>query len=249
MLVIPAMDLVEGAVVRLVQGDFGRKTVYSEDPVAVAQELEAAGAPMLHVVDLDGARLGAPQNVEVLLRIVRSVQIPVQFGGGVRSVHLARMVLALGVGRVVLGSALTRVESTVRHFFATLGDRCVAGVDAKEGMVAVHGWQDTTALGAVEFCARLEALGCPRVIFTDISRDGTLSGPNLAVLEEICRAVGVPVIASGGVSGPEDLRNLRRLAEVGLEGVIVGKALYEGDGALSDRYRRFTVHGSSAEHL
>lgn len=244
MLILPAIDLADGAVVRLVQGDFRKKTVYSEDPVAVAKELEGAGAPMLHVVDLDGARMGAPQNVEVLLRIVRAVQIPVQFGGGIRSVHLAKMVLALGVQRVVLGSVLTRVETTVRHFFATLGDRCVAGVDAREGKVAVHGWQDTTELEAVDFCKRLEEFGCPRIIFTDISRDGMLSGPNLKALELLCQSVSVPVIASGGTSGPEDLRNLVPLSKVGLEGVIVGRALYESGDSLAGAYRRLAGHGS-----
>lgn len=227
MLIIPALDVSEGKVVRLRQGDFRQKTVYPFDPVDVAVELCEAGAPMLHIVDLDAARVGAPQNVELLTRLVDAVSVPVQFGGGIRTIHLAELVLGLGVERVVLGSALTRVESTVRHFFRTLGERCVAGVDARAGRVAVNGWTDVTELDCVEFCARLEGMGCRRIIFTDIERDGVMQGPNVGALQALCERVSVPVIASGGVACAEDVRNLFQLTGVGLEGVIIGRALYE----------------------
>ncbi|MER3414542.1 MAG: 1-(5-phosphoribosyl)-5-[(5-phosphoribosylamino)methylideneamino]imidazole-4-carboxamide isomerase [Armatimonadota bacterium] len=227
MLIIPALDISEGKVVRLKQGDFKRKTIYPLDPVEVAVEFCEAGAPMLHVVDLDAARMGAPQNVELLTRLVDATSVPVQFGGGIRTIHVAEMVLALGVERVVLGSALTRVESTVRHFFRTLGERCVAGVDARNGKVAVHGWEDVTDLDATEFCVRLEEMGCPRIIFTDIDCDGTMHGPNLSALRVLCEHVSVPVLSSGGVAGLEQVRNLAELTSVGVEGVIIGRALYE----------------------
>lgn len=241
MLIVPALDISEGKVVRLAQGDFKRRTVYSNDPVSIAVELSDAGAPMLHVVDLDAARLGAPQNIEVLTRLIDAVSVPVQFGGGIRTVHLAEMVLALGVERVVLGSVLTRAESTVRHFFRTLGERCVAGVDAKGGKVAVHGWTEVTELDALDFCARLEEMGCPRIIFTDIERDGVLRGPNSEALRALCERVFVPVIASGGVASPEDVRNLATLSSVGLEGIIIGRALYELHGSPSEAYQEFAA--------
>ncbi|MEW5882824.1 MAG: 1-(5-phosphoribosyl)-5-[(5-phosphoribosylamino)methylideneamino] imidazole-4-carboxamide isomerase [Armatimonadota bacterium] len=239
MLIIPALDISEGKVVRLKQGDFKQKTVYPLDAVEVAVALCEAGATMLHVVDLDAARMGAPQNVELLTRLVDAARAPIQFGGGIRTIHVAEMVLALGVGRVVLGSALTRVESTVRHFFRTLGERCVAGVDARAGKVAVHGWADVTELEALEFCGRLEEMGCPRITFTDIERDGAMQGPNVAALRALCERVSVPVIASGGVACPQDLRNLADLTLVGLEGVIIGRALYETLESPAEAFKEF----------
>lgn len=239
MLIIPALDISEGKLVRLRQGDFEKRTVYPLDPVEVAVQLADAGAPMLHVVDLDAARLGAPQNVELLTRLVDAVTVPVQYGGGIRTIHIAQMVLALGVERVVLGSALTRVESTVRHFFRTLGERCVAGVDARQGQVAVHGWKDVTELDAFGFCEYLEELGCPRIIFTDIERDGEMQGPSLASLRRLCEGLSVPVVASGGVAEPEDVRNLAKLVSVGLEGVIIGRAVYERAASPAEAFKEF----------
>jgi phosphoribosylformimino-5-aminoimidazole carboxamide ribotide isomerase len=239
MLIIPALDISEGKLVRLRQGDFKRRTVYPLDPVEVAVQLADAGAPMLHVVDLDGARLGAPQNVELLTRLVDAVSVPVQYGGGIRTIHIAQMVLALGVERVVLGSALTRVESTVRHFFRTLGERCVAGVDARQGKVAVHAWKDVTELDVFEFCVRLEEMGCPRIVFTEIERDGEMRGPSLRSLRRMCERLSVPVIASGGVGKPQDVRNLAELAGLGLEGVIIGRAVYERAASPAEAFKEF----------
>lgn len=239
MLIIPALDIADGKLVRLRQGDFKRSTVYSLDPVEAAVQLADAGASMLHVVDLDAARMGAPQNVELLTRLVDAVSVPVQYGGGIRTIHMAQMVLSLGVRRVVLGSVLTRVASTVQYFFRTLGERCVAGVDARGGKVAVHGWQDVTELDAIEFCTRLEEMGCPRIIYTDIERDGEMQGPSLDSLRQLCERVSVPVIASGGVGKPEDLSSLVELGGIGLEGIIIGRALYERTTSPAEAFKEF----------
>ncbi|MGV3617079.1 MAG: 1-(5-phosphoribosyl)-5-[(5-phosphoribosylamino)methylideneamino]imidazole-4-carboxamide isomerase [Fimbriimonas sp.] len=227
MLIIPAIDLRGGRCVRLTQGDYGRETVYDLDPVEVALGFGREGAEIVHVVDLDGAKSGAPENLEIVARIVREGGLPVEFGGGVRSLETARRLLDLGVARVVVGSKLVQDAELSARFFSELGDRVVAGIDAREGKVATIGWTETSGVSAVELAQRVEAAGCRRIILTDIARDGALRGPNVDLLREVVGAVSIPVIASGGVSVVEDLRVLREAFPAGVEGVIVGKAIYE----------------------
>jgi phosphoribosylformimino-5-aminoimidazole carboxamide ribotide isomerase len=232
LLIIPAIDLRGGRCVRLTQGDYGRETIYDLDPVEVAQRFAAEGAEIVHVVDLDGAKSGSPANLEIVARIVREGGLPVEFGGGVRTLETARRVLDHGVQRVVVGSKLVQDAELSAQFFAELGEQVVAGIDAREGKVATIGWTETSEVTAVELALRVEAAGCRRIILTDIARDGELKGPNLDLLRDVVAVVKIPVIASGGVAVVEDLGLLRSAFPAGVEGVIVGKAIYEN---------RFTV--------
>jgi phosphoribosylformimino-5-aminoimidazole carboxamide ribotide isomerase len=226
---IPAIDLRGGRVVRLYQGDYARETVYSDDPVAVARAFAAAGAPRLHVVDLDGAREGVPRHLATLAAIAAAVPVPVQFGGGIRSRQAAEAALAAGADRVIVGTAAIEAPALAQELAAVLGPRLVLGVDARDGQVATCGWQRTSAVAATELVVAARAWGVTRICYTDIARDGTLTAPNFAALRAVIAAAGVPVIASGGVATIEHLRALRAL---GAEGAIVGKALYDGALAL-----------------
>ena len=211
---------------RLVQGKFDQETVFSEDPVEMAVHWASLGAKRLHVVDLDGARTGEPRNLEVVRRIAEAVEIPVQVGGGIRTCETAEEVLALGVDRVIIGTSAALDRELARAFFDEFGDRLVVGIDGSDGRVAIRGWQEVLEEKAVDFAREMESLGVRRIVYTDIARDGMLQGPNIAAVEEIARAVAVPVIASGGVAHLVDIRSLKKLAPLGVEGVIVGKALY-----------------------
>lgn len=232
--IIPAIDIIAGRCVRLVQGKFDQETVYSDDPVQIAEQWERQGARRLHVVDLDGARTGHPQNLSVLQEIVQAVRIPVQTGGGIRTPETARRVLRVGVDRVIIGTSAALDELLAQALFAELGEKAVLGVDALNGYVAVRGWQARTEERAVDFARRMLSYGARRIIFTDISRDGMLSGVNVPAIERMLTAVDVPVIASGGVGSIEDIKRLVPLEEKGLEGVILGKALYTGAVELPD---------------
>ena len=228
MLVIPAVDIRAGKCVRLLQGRFDQETVFADDPVETAVYWQSLGAKRLHVVDLDGAKTGSPGNAEVVSRIAWTLDIPVQLGGGIRSVETAQAMLDLGVERVVIGTSAVLDRDFARSMFETLGDQVILGLDASDGLVATHGWQQVSDLRAVDFAREMEKLGARRIIHTDISRDGMLEGVNLRAMEEMARAVSIPVIASGGVTTIEDIRSLRKLEPVGIEGVITGKALYTG---------------------
>jgi phosphoribosylformimino-5-aminoimidazole carboxamide ribotide isomerase len=224
---IPAIDIRGGRCVRLVQGDYARERVFADDPVAMARHWAEQGAPRLHVVDLDGARDGTRANASVIRQAIGAVSIPVQVGGGVRSLQAAQHLLDDGADRVVVGTAAAENPGALRTWLAALDpERLIVGVDARDGLVATHGWTATTHLDALEFCRQLADLGVVRVLYTDISRDGTLAGPNVEALE---RLVGgeprLKVLASGGVAEVDDLR---ALAEAGAEGAIIGTALYDG---------------------
>jgi phosphoribosylformimino-5-aminoimidazole carboxamide ribotide isomerase len=223
--IIPAIDLKDGHCVRLYQGDFAQATVYSEDPVAVARRWEALGAPRLHVVDLDGARNGCPTNTDAVIAIVRAVGVPVQLGGGLRREEDISAVLALGVDRVILGTAAVEQSDLVARLVARFAERIIVGVDARNGRVATAGWTSLAPVLATDLVARMGDLGVRRVIYTDISRDGTLTEPNFAALAELQDRNGPAIIASGGITSIE---HLRRLADLKVEGAIVGKALYSG---------------------
>ena len=235
--VIPAVDIRNGKCVRLLQGKFDQETVFADDPVEMAVHWESLGARRLHVVDLDGAKTGEPQNLDVIGRIASTVKIPVQMGGGIRTIETAWQVLGLGVDRVVIGTSAVLDRDFARAMFQEFGERVALGLDAHDGFVATHGWQETGKLRAVDFAQDMERLGARRIIHTDISRDGMLEGVNLAAMEAMARAVSVPVIASGGVTGIEDIRNLKKLEPLGIEGVIAGKALYTGSLDLREAIR------------
>jgi len=228
MIVFPAIDLLGGRAVRLAQGDYERVTVYNEDPVAQAREFAEAGAEWIHVVDLDGARDGVPGNTAVIERIVAEVGVPVQTGGGIRTLETMTRLGDAGASRMVLGTKLATDPGFVRDAVARFGDRVVAGIDARDGMVAVEGWREGTATPAAELVAELRDLGIRHLVYTDISRDGMQTGVNVDAYEQIAETAGFPVIASGGVSTLDDFRELAALGPDTIEGAITGRALYEG---------------------
>ena len=225
MQIIPAIDIKDGRCVRLYQGDYERMTVFANDPVAMARRWVEEGAERLHVVDLDGAKVGRPSNAQVVFAIVRAVDIPIELGGGLRDRPSVEAALSLGVDRVILGTAAIETPELIGDLVATYGDRIAVGVDARMGWVAGHGWQEISQIRAVELVQRMAEAGVHHVIYTDIIRDGTLQGPNVEALAELVALDGPSIIASGGVGSVDDLL---RLAEAGASGAIVGQALYTG---------------------
>jgi phosphoribosylformimino-5-aminoimidazole carboxamide ribotide isomerase len=217
-------------VVRLQQGRADAETVYSDDPVAVAKRWEDEGARYLHVVDLDGAFAGEPRNWDLVQEIIKVVQIPVQLGGGLRCRAHVQEALDMSVTRVVLGTKACDSPDFVSALVDDFGPRIVVGIDARDGFVAVKGWTERTKLSAIEFAGQINQLGVSNIIFTDVSTDGMLAGPNYPAISSVCAAVTCNVIASGGVSSLEDVRRLQHLTEErpNLVGVIIGKALYDG---------------------
>ncbi|MEI8176430.1 MAG: 1-(5-phosphoribosyl)-5-[(5-phosphoribosylamino)methylideneamino]imidazole-4-carboxamide isomerase [Candidatus Omnitrophota bacterium] len=236
MLVIPAIDLKDGKVARLTRGDFKFEKIYSDDPVGVARQWEAAGAQRLHLVDLDGAVSGSFKNLPLIEEIIKSISIPVELGGGVRSEAVIEEALERGISYVIIGSRLVD-ETFAGHVIERFADHLIMGVDARDGKVAVAGWTETTEIGYIEFIRRLEDQGARTVIFTDIAKDGMLQGPNLEATTRVLDETGVQVIASGGVSSVDDLLKLKRLEVKGLIGAIVGKALYENKLDLKEAIR------------
>ncbi len=228
MIVIPAIDLKQGKCVRLLQGRMESETIYGDDPVAVARRWEAEGAERLHVVDLEGAVLGRPAQRSLIEEMVRSVEIPLEVGGGIRDLETIEAYLAAGVRWVVLGTAALDHPSLIVEAARRFPGRMILGVDAKGGKVAVQGWQRVAAREAGEFAKAFEETPLSAVIFTDIARDGTEAGVNWEMTRAFARFVSIPVIASGGVSGISDIRRLREMEADGVIGVIVGKALYSG---------------------
>ncbi|MDR6225635.1 1-(5-phosphoribosyl)-5-[(5-phosphoribosylamino)methylideneamino]imidazole-4-carboxamide isomerase [Desmospora profundinema] len=230
----PAIDLRGGRCVRLFQGDYDQETVYDNDPVAVARRFAGQGALWLHVVDLDAARTGEPVNMEVIRKMVRAVDCPVQVGGGVRGMERLQQLLDAGVQRVVIGSAAVDNPSFVKEALGRYGDRIALGLDARDGMVATHGWLDTSDVPAERLAKEMVALGAETFIFTDIARDGTLTGPNVEAIRSLAQVTGREVIASGGVRTNDDLSELARYRDEGVAGAIVGKALYTGAVCLDE---------------
>lgn len=228
MIVFPAIDLLGGRAVRLAQGDYERVTVYNEDPVAQALIFAEAGAQWIHVVDLDGARDGVPGNTDVIERIVAEVGIPVQTGGGIRTLETLERLDTAGASRMVLGTKLATDPDFVREAVERFGEKITAGIDARDGMVAVEGWREGTATPSAELVGELRELGVRHLVYTDISRDGMQTGVSVDAYEEIAEVAGFPVIASGGVSTLDDFRELAALGPDTIEGAITGRALYEG---------------------
>jgi len=236
MIIYPAIDLRGGRCVRLQRGDFAAETVFAEDPVQMALRWVAEGASWLHIVNLDGALgLEGACNLEALRRILSAVSVPIQFGGGVRSSTDVDRLLGEGVTRVILGTVALNKPKVVRDSLRRHGpDHIVVGIDAREGRVAVHGWTDTSAILAADLAQRMAVMGVARVVYTDIGRDGMLSGVNAEATAKLARASGLRVIASGGVASLEDIRTLKRCEGDGVEGAIIGMALYRGRVSLPE---------------
>lgn len=222
---IPAIDLRGGRCVRLVQGDYDRETVFSDDPVAVARRWVEEGATRLHVADLDGAREGRPVNAAAARAVIEAVDVPVQVSGGVRDLDAVERWLAAGAKRAVLGTAAARNPEFAAEAARRYGEGVIVSIDARDGVVAVDGWEVATDIRADELLEQLVALGVPRFIYTDIGRDGTLTSPNFEAIASLVAASPAPIIAAGGVA---EVAHLVRLAELGVEGVIMGRALYDG---------------------
>jgi len=228
MIIFPAIDLRGGKCVRLIQGDFDKETVYSDDPQATARRWQACGAKFLHVVDLDGARAGSPQNLDAIQKILDAVDIPIEVGGGIRTLDDMAKLLSLGVRRVILGSVAVENPALVSEAVKRFGDKIVVGIDAKGGFVATHGWEKSSGVAASDFAKKIVAAGVKTIIYTDISKDGMLSGVNAAAFEELAKSSGAQIVASGGVKSIEDIRALKAVEASGIVGVIVGKAIYTG---------------------
>ncbi|HST53697.1 MAG TPA: 1-(5-phosphoribosyl)-5-[(5-phosphoribosylamino)methylideneamino]imidazole-4-carboxamide isomerase [Pyrinomonadaceae bacterium] len=229
MLIIPAIDLREGKCVRLTQGRRHESKVYDGEPVEVAKGFESAGARMIHVVDLDGAfAVENAKNREVVREIIRAVEIPVEFGGGLRSLDDVRQMIEFGAGRVVVGTLAAESPETLERLARLFGSRICVGIDARDGMVLTRGWESEGELSASALARRVADAGVERIVYTDVARDGMLSGVSLEQTCSIARESGLRVTASGGVSSLEDLRQLKTIEECGVDSIIVGKALYEG---------------------
>ncbi|MDW7685100.1 MAG: 1-(5-phosphoribosyl)-5-[(5-phosphoribosylamino)methylideneamino]imidazole-4-carboxamide isomerase [Bacillota bacterium] len=228
MLIIPAVDIRDGRCVRLVHGELDKETVYHQDPVEAARRWEAEGAERLHLVDLDGAFAGGLKNADVIGRIARAVRIPVQVGGGIRDAAAARDLFSRGVARVILGTVAVTEPAVVGELTREFPGQVMVGIDARAGRVAIRGWVEESELTAVYLAQKIATLGVKEIIYTDIYRDGTLQGPNLAALREMAKATPLRIIASGGVSSIQDIASLLELEPLGVSGVIVGQALYTG---------------------
>lgn len=225
MIIFPAIDLVQGKAVRLLRGDYARMTVYSENPLEVARDFEQKGAQWVHLVDLEGAKSGATPNLATVEEIVRGTGLRTEVGGGIRSMETVERYLNAGVDRVILGTAAVTDEAFLRRAAEAWGEKIAVGVDLKDGRVAIHGWTETSAYTAEDFCDKLEKIGIRTLICTDISRDGAMEGTNRDLYRRLSEKYHMQITASGGVSSIEDIRALR---EMNLYGAIIGKAYYTG---------------------
>ena len=228
MLIIPAIDLKEGKCVRLEQGLMDKATVYSDDPATTAKHWESQGAELLHVVDLNGAFAGVPKNLEAIKAIRSAVRMPIEVGGGIRDIATIETLVSIGIDRIILGTAAIENPDFVRDACKKFPGRIIVGIDAKDGMVAIKGWAEVTKVKAVELAQKMQDYGVIAIIYTDISRDGMLSGPNIEATRALAKALHIPVIASGGVHTMKDIENLLTVRYSGVSGVIIGKAIYSG---------------------
>jgi phosphoribosylformimino-5-aminoimidazole carboxamide ribotide isomerase len=240
MLIIPAIDIKDGKCVRLLRGEEGTETVFSQNPVAVAKRWEGCGARLIHVVDLDGAFSGKPRNFELIKEIVKSVSCPVQIGGGIRDIETIERYLGTGLYRVILGTVALHNPEILTEANRRFPRRVAVGIDTKGRKIAVKGWKETVDFELKSFLNDLKSAGISVLVHTDIDRDGTLDGININAVEEFVKSSPIPVIASGGVSSPFDLERLSGLTRVGLLGAIVGKSIYSGKIDLRDAIERFS---------
>ena len=228
MLIIPAIDLKEGKCVRLEQGLMDKATVYSDDPATTAKHWESQGAEILHVVDLNGAFAGIPKNLEAIKAIRSAVRMPIEVGGGIRDIATIETLVSIGIDRIILGTAAIENPDFVRDACKRFPGRIIVGIDAKDGLVAIKGWAEVTKVKAVELAQKMQDYGVIAIIYTDIRRDGMLSGPNIEATQALAKALHIPVIASGGVHTMKDIENLLTVRYSGVTGVITGKAIYSG---------------------
>ncbi|MEH1936858.1 MAG: 1-(5-phosphoribosyl)-5-[(5-phosphoribosylamino)methylideneamino]imidazole-4-carboxamide isomerase [Nostoc sp.] len=235
--VIPAIDLLEGHCVRLYQGDYDRSQVFSENPADVAKQWVDQGATRLHIVDLDGAKAGKVLNLGAIEAIAHAVSVPIEIGGGLRDRTSVQQVFNLGVQWAILGTIAVEQPQLVQELCAEFPEQIIIGIDARDGRVATRGWLETSEVLATQLAVQMQELGAAAIIYTDIHRDGTLTGPNLEALRELAAAISIPIIASGGVSSVTDLLSLLALEPQGVTGVIVGRALYTGDILLKEALR------------
>ncbi len=228
MLIIPAIDLKEGKCVRLEQGLMDKATVYSEDPGTTAKHWEAQGAELLHVVDLNGAFAGVPKNLDAIKAIRAAIRIPVEVGGGIRDIATINTLVSIGIDRIILGTAAVEKPVFVREACEKFPGKIIVGIDAKDGMVAIKGWAEVTKVKAIDLAKQMQDAGVIAIIYTDIKRDGMLTGPNIEATRGLAEALRIPVIASGGVHTMKDIENLLAVRYSGVSGVITGKAIYSG---------------------
>ena len=226
--IIPAIDIKDGKVVRLYKGEFDKVKVYNENPLDMAKYFEDSGAKHIHVVDLDGALEGLPKNIKIIEDIVKSVNIPIEFGGGLRSFDAVKTVLDLGIERVVIGSLAYQNPEEFYKIVENFSGKIIVGIDAKDGKVAIKGWTEKTELSPLEFAKKYDGLDIFGFLFTDVSRDGVMIGANIEATVELAKNLKHPLIASGGVGSLEDVLKLYEKRELGIFGVVVGKAIYEG---------------------
>ena len=234
LVIIPAIDLKDGKCVRLRQGKAEDKTVYSDDPVAMARQWEEQGARFLHVVDLDGAFQGHPVHEEIVIEIARAISIPVEIGGGIRTNEQIRRYLKGGLARAILGTRACESPNDLEVLARDFGEGLAVGIDAREGRVQISGWTETTEIDSVELATRVDEMGVKTIIYTDTATDGMLRGPNVPVMGEVCSAVSCSVVASGGITTTDDVVKLKALEAQNLVGAIVGKALYDGETTLRE---------------
>ncbi|MGE5330114.1 MAG: 1-(5-phosphoribosyl)-5-[(5-phosphoribosylamino)methylideneamino]imidazole-4-carboxamide isomerase [Deltaproteobacteria bacterium] len=226
MIVFPAIDIRNGKCVRLYKGEFDKETVYSDDPAGMALNWQNQGAKYLHVVDLDGARAGSPQNLETIQKIIKAVNIPVQIGGGIRNIDTAKKIIEIGAERIIIGTSAITEPAMLPKAVEELGEKLVVGIDSKDGLVAIQGWETKSSRTTLDFAKEIKKMGIKTIICTEISRDGTLQGPDTDGIKVLVQQTGIDVIASGGVGSLDDLIELK---QAGAKGAIVGKALYSGN--------------------
>ncbi|HOD12217.1 MAG TPA: 1-(5-phosphoribosyl)-5-[(5-phosphoribosylamino)methylideneamino]imidazole-4-carboxamide isomerase [Candidatus Omnitrophota bacterium] len=234
MIIIPAIDIKNGKVVRLTQGQFAKEKVYDQDPLSVAQRWKQQGATLIHIVDLDGAEKGKPQNLAIIQKIQREIGVNVQMGGGIRAMETVQEVLGFGLMRIIIGTRAIEDKEFLKDILSTYGDKVAVSLDCVNGYVAIKGWTTVSHVSALSIIPELERLGLRTLIYTDIATDGMLQGPNLKSLAEILASTSVNVIASGGISQIDDIKQLAYVNAKNLYGVIIGKALYEQTINLSD---------------
>ncbi|MBQ3573663.1 MAG: 1-(5-phosphoribosyl)-5-[Clostridia bacterium] len=231
MRIYPAIDIIDGACVRLVQGDYSQKTKFADDPVDVALRWQSLGGEFIHIVDLDGAKSGTMPNFELITKMAKTLDVPIEVGGGIRDMDAVEKYLENGVGRVIIGTSALNNPEFVKTAVGRYGGKIAVGIDAKDGMVAINGWEEVSRTPALELAKRMADIGVEYIIYTDIATDGMLKGPNVAAMAEMVSGVKTNIIASGGVTTIEDIKALKA---VGVEGAIIGKALYMGRINLAD---------------
>jgi phosphoribosylformimino-5-aminoimidazole carboxamide ribotide isomerase len=224
--IIPAIDLKNGKCVRLYQGDYSKETVFSDDPIATALKWQEKGANWLHVVDLDGAAAGEVRNGQAITGIIKNTQMSVELGGGIRREDVVEKLIDLGVKRVILGTVAVEQTELTRRIIKRFGEAIVVGIDARDSYVTTHGWKTISHMTALDLSTMMAAIGAKRIIYTDVKRDGTLTEPNFEATAELIKSLSIPVIASGGICSVE---HIKKLAALGAEGAIIGRALYTGD--------------------